>query len=62
MLRRNAGGFDHGLAVFSMSVFGILSFLVGIVGFKTHRMLMKIILSEARRRKVRRGSRGFFFI
>ena len=50
----NAGSeFDYGLAYYGSAVFGILSVCVVITGYHTHKMLMRIVISEARHRQVR---------
>lgn len=46
-------GFDSGVAFFASAIFGSLSLCVAVAGYKTHRLLMRIIISEARLRKVR---------
>eukprot|EP00040_Diaphanoeca_grandis_P027935 m.160170 g.160170 ORF g.160170 m.160170 type:complete len:339 (+) comp31172_c1_seq1:391-1407(+) len=49
---RKHGGFDHGVSEFAIVVFGVLSLCISITGYKTHRLLMKFVLSEARRKQV----------
>jgi len=44
--------FDYGLSYYGSAVFGMLTLCVAITGYYTHRMLMRIVISEARHRQV----------
>ena len=46
-------GFDQGVSQFAIVVFGVLTLFITVTGYKTHRLLMRFVLSEARRKQVR---------
>lgn len=45
-------GFDQGVSQFAIVVFGVLTLFITVTGYKTHRLLMRFVLSEARRKQV----------
>lgn len=52
MSQESNQAFDKGTATYGTIVFGTLTFFVSVTGYKTHKMLMRFVLSEARRRQV----------
>eukprot|EP00039_Didymoeca_costata_P024052 m.9089 g.9089 ORF g.9089 m.9089 type:complete len:340 (-) comp4007_c0_seq1:2034-3053(-) len=50
--KRNEDKFDGEEAYYGAIAFGVLSLCISVTGWKTHRTLMKIVLSEARQRQI----------
>eukprot|EP00053_Salpingoeca_punica_P010326 m.92936 g.92936 ORF g.92936 m.92936 type:complete len:305 (-) comp15348_c0_seq1:515-1429(-) len=48
-----SAGYDHSVAFYSAILFGSLSLLTGLIGYRIHRLLMQIIVSETILDKVR---------